>query len=84
MYIKYNHRKLMMCLTINFRIAIVIHTYNNYCKGVKDLIGKIKLQNNLLSHRGYQVLNISYQHFSFQDKLHKRTEFLIQRIRSLK
>ncbi|XP_076173998.1 FAST kinase domain-containing protein 4 [Ptiloglossa arizonensis] len=66
------------------KIAIVIHTYNNYCKGVKDLIGKIKLQNNLLSHRGYQVLNISYQHFSFQDKLHKRTEFLIQRIRSLK
>lgn len=60
----------------HFRIAIMVHDYHDYCRGQNDLIGPIYLYTQLLKARGYNLITISYENFSMQDKIKKRVNYL--------
>lgn len=61
-----------------FRIGIMVHDYHDYCRGQDDLLGSVYLQTQLLKAQGYDLLTISYNNFSIQDKLVKRISYLKQ------
>lgn len=65
------------------RLAIMIHDYHDYSKGKEELLGKVQFYNNILSSKGYKVLNISYHNFSTSDKLIKRVKYLSEQIKSI-
>lgn len=71
------------------RIAIVVHDYHDYCRGQKDLVGSTYLYTQLLKARGYDLIMISYENFSIQDKIDKRINYLkqcmsnVQKIKSI-
>lgn len=73
----------------HFRIAIVVHDYHDYCRGQKDLVGSTYLYTQLLKARGYDLIMISYENFSIQDKIDKRINYLkqcmsnVQKIKSI-
>ncbi|KAL6422069.1 hypothetical protein ACFW04_010850 [Cataglyphis niger] len=58
------------------RIAIMVHDYHDYCRGQNDLIGSTYLYTQLLKARGYNLITISYENFSIQDKIDKRVNYL--------
>lgn len=60
----------------HFRIAIMVHDYHDYCRGQNDLIGSTYLYTQLLKARGYNLITISYENFSIQDKIDKRVNYL--------
>ncbi|XP_014479961.1 PREDICTED: protein TBRG4 [Dinoponera quadriceps] len=65
------------------RIGIVVHDYHDYCRGQSDLLGSVYLYTQLLKAQGYDLLTISYENFSIQDKLEKRINFLKQCMRNV-
>ncbi|XP_067215515.1 FAST kinase domain-containing protein 4 [Linepithema humile] len=65
------------------RIGIMIHDYHDYCRGQTDLIGSTYLYTELLKARGYDLITISYENFSIQDKVDKRIDYLKQRLNSV-
>lgn len=62
------------------RIAIMVHDYHDYCRGQTDLVGSRYLYTQLLKARGYDLVTISYENFSIQDKVNKRIDYLKQRL----
>ncbi|KAM0735946.1 FAST kinase domain-containing protein 4 [Formica fusca] len=60
------------------RIAIMVHDYHDYCRGQNDLIGSTYLYTKLLKAREYNLITISYENFSIQDKIDKRVNYLKQ------
>ncbi|EFN82910.1 Protein TBRG4 [Harpegnathos saltator] len=60
------------------RIGIIVHDYHDYCRGQNDLLGTVHLHTQLLKAQGYDLLTISYENFSIQDKLEKRIDYLKQ------
>lgn len=60
----------------------MIHDYHDYCRGQTDLIGSAYLYTELLKARGYDLVTISYENFSIQDKIDKRIDYLKQRLNS--
>lgn len=58
----------------------MIHDYHDYCRGQTDLIGSAYLYTELLKARGYNLITISYENFSIQDKVDKRINYLKQRL----
>lgn len=54
----------------------MMHDYHDYCRGKNDLLGSVYLYTQLLKARGYDLLTISYENFSIQDKLEKRMNYL--------
>ncbi|XP_020278166.1 protein TBRG4 [Pseudomyrmex gracilis] len=58
------------------RIGIMIHDYHDYCRGQNDLIGSAYLYTQLLKARRYNLITISYENFSIQDKIDKQVKYL--------
>lgn len=56
----------------------MVHDYHDYCRGQNDLIGSTYLYTKLLKARGYNLITISYENFSIQDKIDKRVNYLKQ------
>lgn len=56
----------------------MVHDYPDYCRGQNDLLGSVYLHTQLLKAQGYDLLTISYENFSIQDKLEKRISYLEQ------
>lgn len=56
----------------------MVHDYHDYCRGQNDLLGSVYLHTQLLKAQGYELLTISYENFSIQDKLEKRIAYLKQ------
>lgn len=56
----------------------MLHDYHDYCRGQNDLKGSTYLYTQLLKAKGYDLITISYENFSTQDKLEKRIFYLKQ------
>lgn len=67
----------------HFRIAIMVHHYHDYCRGQNDLVGSAYLHTELLKAKGYDLITISYENFSIQDKIDKRINYLKQCMNSV-
>lgn len=61
----------------------MVHDYHDYCRGQADLIGSTYLQTQLLKAKGYEIIAISYENFSMQDKIEKRINYLKQCMKSV-
>lgn len=56
----------------------MVHDYHDYCRGQNDLIGSTYLYTQLLKAKGYDLMTISYENFSIEDKIEKRMNYLKQ------
>lgn len=58
------------------RVAFILCTLADYCRGESVLVGHIKLQERLLKENGYIVVILSEKHFSSSDILLKRAKYV--------
>lgn len=61
----------------------MIHDYHDYCRGQNDLIGPSYLYTQLLKAKGYDLITISHENFSIQDKIEKRISYLKECMKSV-
>ena len=61
----------------------MVHDYHDYCRGQNDLIGSTYLHTQLIKAKGDNLIAISYENFSIQDKIEKRIGYLKQCMNSV-
>ncbi|KAI4497159.1 hypothetical protein M0802_007643 [Mischocyttarus mexicanus] len=68
----------------NTRLAMMVYSFHDYCRGQEDLLGIGKFYNSLLTEQGFKVLDISYQNLSVNDIIAKNVKYLQHEIELLK
>lgn len=66
-----------------FRIAVIACSYQEFCRGVNEVIGPIKFHKNLLENSGYKVLLIPYTDVKIGDSLTMRVTYIKDKIKLL-